>query len=68
MDTRGQQLAETFLKMNNTHDPDLVDQFEAEGYVNHEALFSAEGARRTGSSGRRSSRRCPTSAPSWKTW
>ena len=43
MDTRGQQLAETFLKMINTHDPDLVDQFEAEGYVNHEALFSAEG-------------------------
>ena len=43
MDTRGQQLAETFLNMINTHDPDLVDQFEAEGYVNHEALFSAEG-------------------------
>ena len=43
MDTHGQQLAETFLKMINTHDPDLVDQFEAEGYVNHEALFSAEG-------------------------
>ena len=43
MDTRGQQLAETFLKMINTHDPDLVDEFEAEGYVNHEALFSAEG-------------------------
>jgi steroid delta-isomerase-like uncharacterized protein len=43
MDTHGQQLAETFLKMINTHDPDLVDQFEAESYVNHEALFSAEG-------------------------
>jgi len=43
MDTRGRQLAETFLKMLNTHDPDVVDQFEAEGYVNHEALFSAEG-------------------------
>ena len=43
MDTHGQQLAETFLKMINTHDPDLVEQFEAEGYVNHEALFSAEG-------------------------
>ena len=43
MDTHGQQLAETFLKMINTHDPDLVDEFEAEGYVNHEALFSAEG-------------------------
>ena len=43
MDTHGQQLAETFLKMINTHDPGLVDEFEAEGYVNHEALFSAEG-------------------------
>jgi steroid delta-isomerase-like uncharacterized protein len=43
MESRGQQLAETFLTMINTHDPDVVDQFEAEGYVNHEALFSAEG-------------------------
>ena len=43
MDAQGQQLAEAFLKMINTHDPDVVDQFEAEGYVNHEALFSAEG-------------------------
>jgi steroid delta-isomerase-like uncharacterized protein len=43
MDTHGQELAETFLKMVNTHDPDVVDQFEAEGYVNHEALFYAEG-------------------------
>ena len=43
MDTHGQHLAETFLKMINTHAPDLVDQFEAEGYINHEALFSAEG-------------------------
>lgn len=43
MDTHGQELAETYVKMLNTHDPDLVDQFEAEGYVNHEALFSAVG-------------------------
>jgi steroid delta-isomerase-like uncharacterized protein len=43
MHKTGQQLAETYLKMLNTHDPDVVDQFEAEGYVNHEALFSAEG-------------------------
>lgn len=43
MDTDGRELAETFLKMVNTHDPDVVDQFEAEGYVNHEALFYAEG-------------------------
>ncbi len=43
MDKNGQQLVETYLKMLNTHDPDMVDQFEAESYVNHEALFSAEG-------------------------
>jgi steroid delta-isomerase-like uncharacterized protein len=43
MDTHGQELAETYVKMLNTHDPDLVDQFEAESYVNHEALFFAEG-------------------------
>jgi steroid delta-isomerase-like uncharacterized protein len=43
MDARGRELAETFVKMLNTHDPDLVDHFEAEGYINHEALFFAEG-------------------------
>jgi steroid delta-isomerase-like uncharacterized protein len=43
MDMHGQELAETFVKMINTHDPDLVGQFEAEGYVNHETLFYAEG-------------------------
>ena len=43
MDRHGEELAETFVKMINTHDPDVVDQFEAEGYVNHEALFSAVG-------------------------
>src|ERR1700757_5100461 len=43
MDKNGQELAETFVKMLNTHDPDLVDQFVAEGYVNHEALFFTEG-------------------------
>jgi steroid delta-isomerase-like uncharacterized protein len=43
MDTHGQELAETFVKMLNTHNPDLVDQFEAEDYINHEALFHAEG-------------------------
>jgi steroid delta-isomerase-like uncharacterized protein len=43
MDTHGQELAETYVKMVNTHDSDLVDQFEAEDYVNHEALFFAEG-------------------------
>jgi steroid delta-isomerase-like uncharacterized protein len=43
MDMHGQELAETFVKMINTRDPDLVGQFEAEGYVNHETLFYAEG-------------------------
>ena len=43
MDRHGEELAETFVKMINTHDPDVVDQFEAQGYVNHEALFSAVG-------------------------
>jgi steroid delta-isomerase-like uncharacterized protein len=42
MDTHGQELAETYLKMLNTHDPDLVDQFVAENYINHNA-FVADG-------------------------
>ena len=42
MDTHGQELAETYLKMLNTHDPDLVDQFVAEDYINHNA-FVADG-------------------------
>ena len=29
MDTNGQQLADTYVAMLNTHDPDLVDQFVA---------------------------------------
>ncbi len=37
-----QQLAETYLAMLNTHDPNLVDQFVAEDYVNHNA-FVADG-------------------------
>ena len=32
MDTHGQHLAETFLEMINTHNPDLVDRFVAEDY------------------------------------
>jgi steroid delta-isomerase-like uncharacterized protein len=43
MDTHGQELAETFVEMLNTHNPDLVDQFVAEDYINHETLFFAEG-------------------------
>ena len=38
MDTNGQQLAETYVAMLNTHDPDLVDRFVAEGYRNHNAF------------------------------
>ena len=42
MDTHEQQLAETYLAMLNTHEPDLVDRFVAEDYVNHNA-FVADG-------------------------
>ena len=38
MSSRGQELAETYLQMLNTHDPDLVEQFVAEDYVNHNAF------------------------------
>jgi steroid delta-isomerase-like uncharacterized protein len=42
METHGQQLAETYVAMLNTHDPDLVDRFVAEDYRNHNA-FVADG-------------------------
>ena len=42
MDTNEQHLAETYLVMLNTHEPDLVDQFVAEDYRNHNA-FVADG-------------------------
>ena len=42
MDQPGQQLAETYLLMLNTHDPDLVDRFVADEYHNHNA-FVADG-------------------------
>ena len=42
MDTNEQHLAETYLGMLNTHQPDLVDQFVAENYRNHNA-FVADG-------------------------
>ena len=38
METNGQRLAETYLVMLNTHEPDLVDRFVAEGYRNHNAF------------------------------
>jgi steroid delta-isomerase-like uncharacterized protein len=31
-------LVETYLEMLNTHDPDLVDRFIAEDYVNHNVV------------------------------
>ena len=42
MQNDGQQLAETYLGMLNSHDPDLVDQFVADEYRNHNA-FVADG-------------------------
>jgi steroid delta-isomerase-like uncharacterized protein len=42
MNTRGQELAETFVKMLNTHDPDMVDEFVTKDYINHNA-FVADG-------------------------
>jgi len=38
METNGRQLAETYLVMLNTHEPDLVDRFVAEDYRNHNAF------------------------------
>jgi steroid delta-isomerase-like uncharacterized protein len=43
MTTREHQLADLFVEMINTHNPDLEGRFLAEDYINHEALFSAEG-------------------------
>jgi steroid delta-isomerase-like uncharacterized protein len=37
-----QRLADLFTEMINTHDPDLVDRFVAEDYLNHNA-FVADG-------------------------
>ena len=42
MSVDGQQLTETYLEMLNTHDPDVVDRFVAEKYINHNA-FVADG-------------------------
>lgn len=42
MQTDGQRLAETYLAMLNTHNPDLVGEFVAEEYRNHNA-FVADG-------------------------
>ncbi|MBW0015590.1 ester cyclase [Mycobacterium sp.] len=38
MTTSGRRLAETFTRMLNEHDPDLVDRFVAPDYRNHNAF------------------------------
>ena len=38
MDARA--LVETYVEMLNTHDADLVDEFIAEGYVNHNVVVA----------------------------
>ena len=35
-----QSLAETYLAMLNTHDPDLVDEFVATDYINHNVVVA----------------------------
>jgi steroid delta-isomerase-like uncharacterized protein len=40
--TTSERLAALFVEMTNTHNPDLVDQFLAEDYVNHND-FVADG-------------------------
>ena len=40
--TASAPLAEVYVRMLNTHDPDLVDQFVTEDYINHNA-FVADG-------------------------
>ena len=42
MTTTAEHLADIYVTMLNTHDPDLVDQFVAHDYVNHNA-FVADG-------------------------
>jgi steroid delta-isomerase-like uncharacterized protein len=42
MTTPAEQLADIYVTMLNTHNADLVDQFVAENYINHNA-FVADG-------------------------
>ena len=67
METNGRHLAETYLAMLNTHQPDLVDRFVSETYRTT-TPSSPTVARRTASSGPPSSAPCPISAPPWRTW
>jgi steroid delta-isomerase-like uncharacterized protein len=40
MPTQGTHLAETYLELLNTHEADLVDQFVAEHYINHNVVVA----------------------------
>jgi steroid delta-isomerase-like uncharacterized protein len=40
MTTPAHQLADLYVTMLNTHDPDLVDRFVAEDYLNHNAFVA----------------------------
>jgi steroid delta-isomerase-like uncharacterized protein len=42
MTTHEQHLAEIYVEMLNTHEPDMVDQFVADDYINHNP-FVADG-------------------------
>ena len=59
MTAAAQSLAETFVRMLNEHDPDLVDQFVADNYRNHNA-FVGDGREATAGSG-------PGSSPPFRT-
>ena len=59
MDQDGQRLAETYLKMLNDHQPDLVDQFVDDEYRNHNA-FVDDGRQANRQSGPGSLPRCRT--------
>jgi predicted SnoaL-like aldol condensation-catalyzing enzyme len=41
MTTAAQQLADSYVTMLNAHAPDLVDQFVAEEYINHNPFVAA---------------------------
>ncbi|WP_329128977.1 ester cyclase [Streptomyces sp. NBC_01476] len=40
MTTPERRLADLFVEMGNTHNPDLVDRFVAEAYINHNDFVS----------------------------
>lgn len=59
MNDTAQRLAETFVRMLNTHDPDLVDGFVASEYRNHNA-FVDDGREANRTFGPGSLRHCRT--------